>query len=434
MAKAPRIRPLPAFFGALAGAFLAVVGSGVVSIGIAFAVMPPESLQPENLQSPEFMKLLMANYPVVASSVFATAFFLIGVPVLTAKLSKASIKESLGLRGAPWLCFVLAPIGILALGPTSDRLVMIMKEIAPGWTMNALDSIETFVGAHPVWMLWPVIALAPGIGEEIFFRGLVQRAAGFGRKAIVISAISFSFFHMDPHHVAGVLPLGFYLAWLGARTGTTLVPIAAHVVNNSMALFLSKAVAEAGEGDVTAAEHLPLWSLPIGWAIAGACIYGIWAVTKDRERWLGPAAVPEDDDALSPEWRIVRYEGAVESLLGLVLGTHLRPPGVAVGSFVPGPAFEELAESLGAKTDHEALPGFVLEDMKTGAQHTLRFHVDFERAQVVFAVPGSELAPVADPVEPSLRPATEATPDPDPDREPDPDPDPDQDQDPKDAP
>ena len=65
------------------------------------------------------------------------------------------------------------------------------------------------------------------IAEEVFFRGLIQRSAGFGKKAIVISALSFSFFHMDPHHIAGVLPLGFYLAWLGARTGSTLVPIVA---------------------------------------------------------------------------------------------------------------------------------------------------------------------------------------------------------------
>ncbi len=387
-----RIRPIPAFAGAVIGGLLAIVGSGVVSIGVAFLVLPASALTPEALQDPAFMERVMSNYPIVASSVVATGFFLVVVPMLTAKLSKVSIKEALGFRGAPPLTFVLAPIGILALGPTSDRLVMWMQEYFPNWTMNALGSIEAFVTAHPAWMLWPIIALAPGISEEVFFRGLVQRAAGFGRFAIILSAVSFSCFHMDPHHVAGVLPLGFYLAWLGARTGTTLVPIVAHVANNSTALLASKLAGP--EANITAAEHLPLWSLPVGWLIAGGCVYGIWRVTKDRKRWLGPAAEEVTPPlTVSPDWRIVRSVGAVESVLGYIRQAHLRPPGVGVGIFQAGPALDELLPSLPPRVahSHALLEGFELEDLRDGQRYDFKFHLDFETGQAVFELPGLEL-------------------------------------------
>ena len=134
--KRARIAPLPAVIGAIVGAFGAIVGSGVVSIAVAIAVYADEGLGVEDMRSPAFLEELMTNFPVVASSVVATGVFLVGIPMLTAKLSRTSIKEGLGLRAAPWPTFLVAPLGILALGPTSDRLVTWMKEIAPHSTMN----------------------------------------------------------------------------------------------------------------------------------------------------------------------------------------------------------------------------------------------------------------------------------------------------------
>ena len=377
-----RIPPLAAFFGAIGGAVAAVLGSVVVSLAVAFAVFS-DRMTPEHMGDPAFMTDLITSYPVVATSVAATAAFLIGVPMLTAKLTKTSIKEGLGFRKAHWLCFVLAPIGILSLGPTSDLLVTWMKEIAPNASFGALESITKIVEAHSYVALWPIIALMPGFSEEIFFRGLVQRAAGFGWRAIALSAISFSFFHMDPHHVAGVIPLGFYLAWLGARTGTTWVPIMAHVVNNSTALLASK-LAGGEEPDI------PLWVLPIGWLICAGCVYGIMRVTRDRKACLGPAAEPDASSLpgpeLSPDWRIVRRVGAQEEVLGYVRNATLRLPDV-IGEFQPGAAFDDLRaaiEAIEAGEESDALDGFVLEDMNGGGDLEAAFRISLEKQQVAF--------------------------------------------------
>jgi membrane protease YdiL (CAAX protease family) len=67
------------------------------------------------------------------------------------------------------------------------------------------------------------------------FRGLLQTAAQRRWVGITASGLAFSLFHLDPQHIAGVLPLGFFLAWVGSRCGT-FVTIFAHVVNNTAAI------------------------------------------------------------------------------------------------------------------------------------------------------------------------------------------------------
>lgn len=372
-----RIPGLWAGLGAVIGAVLAFVGSAVFMLVAAVLVFSDDPPTPEAMRSPEFMKTIMENYAIVGASVVGTAAALIGVPLIVAKLTRTSIKEGLGFRGAPLVTFIVGPIGILALGPTSEQLVSLMKWLLPNATLNALESIAALVNAHPAWMLWPIIALSPGIAEEVFFRGLVQRSAGFGTRAIVISGLSFSFFHMDPHHVAGVLPLGFYLAWLGARTGTTLVPILAHIVNNSVALLAAKLVDVESMAD----ETMPIWVMPIGWVVAGVCIYVIWRSTKDRARWIGPAGEPDAaldprKKSLSPDWRIVRVMGAQEEVLGYVRGAVATEGAEVHGRFQPGPAWEELSRfvseleapvgSEAHREAHEALAGFTVQDLQSG--------------------------------------------------------------------
>ena len=272
--------------GALLGGIAALGGGGVVSAVVAVAVLTSEGGNPLDQSK---LQEVVTRYPLVLMSVALTGFALTAAALITAKASRTSIREGLGFRGAPWPVFIMAPIAIIALGPTSDVLVRTMAELAPTWTFGALETLSRIAEDNSFWMLWPVIALIPGFAEELFFRGLVQRSWGFGIKAITISAVSFSLFHMDPHHVVGVLPLGFYLAWLGARTGSLWVCIATHTFNNTFALLGSKIDIDSldvGHGTDT---PMPLWWVFVGWAIAAPLIYGIWHQTRDRARWVGPA-------------------------------------------------------------------------------------------------------------------------------------------------
>jgi membrane protease YdiL (CAAX protease family) len=88
-----------------------------------------------------------------------------------------------------------------------------------------------------------VIAFMAALSEEIFFRGLFQKISieCFKNKhaGIWFSAIIFSAFHMQ---FFGFLPrmlMGAYLGYLFAWSGSLWPGIAAHFVNNGMAVFLA---------------------------------------------------------------------------------------------------------------------------------------------------------------------------------------------------
>lgn len=83
-----------------------------------------------------------------------------------------------------------------------------------------------------------MIVIIPAIGEEIFFRGLIQRYfISITKKqfwGIITSAFFFSFFHFQfqgfiPRFALGVL-FGYMYVW----SGSIWLPIIAHFTNNAI--------------------------------------------------------------------------------------------------------------------------------------------------------------------------------------------------------
>ncbi len=87
-----------------------------------------------------------------------------------------------------------------------------------------------------------MIAVIPAIGEELIFRGAVQRTLLQWTKnihiAVIIAAFLFSAMHFQ---FFGFLPrfvLGILLGYMFVLTGNIWVPIFAHFFNNAMAVIL----------------------------------------------------------------------------------------------------------------------------------------------------------------------------------------------------
>jgi membrane protease YdiL (CAAX protease family) len=179
-----------------------------------------------------------------------------------------------------------APTGILALGPTSDGLRRAMVELAPWATFGTLEGLDRLATSAPIWVIVPLMALVPGFAEELLFRGMFQGSIRRPALAIFFSGLLFAAYHTDPHHVVAVLPLGFYLAWLRHRTGSTFVPITAHVVNNATAVIAVVVIGQDG------AEEAPFewWWMPVGWLVVAVIVAVIVRVTRPR---LSPPAPAE---------------------------------------------------------------------------------------------------------------------------------------------
>ena len=84
-----------------------------------------------------------------------------------------------------------------------------------------------------------MIAVLPAIGEELLFRGVIQRIFtkmtksyhwGIWISAIIFSAMHLQFYGFVPRMLLGVL-FGYLLVW----SGSLWLPIAAHFVNNGVA-------------------------------------------------------------------------------------------------------------------------------------------------------------------------------------------------------
>jgi membrane protease YdiL (CAAX protease family) len=88
-----------------------------------------------------------------------------------------------------------------------------------------------------------VIAFLPALGEELLFRGVIQKlfigltnrkTAGIILTALLFSALHLQFYGFLPRLALGVL-LGFLLEW----SGSLWLPIIAHFVNNGAAVIMA---------------------------------------------------------------------------------------------------------------------------------------------------------------------------------------------------
>ncbi|MCA9534486.1 MAG: CPBP family intramembrane metalloprotease [Myxococcales bacterium] len=234
----------------------------------------------------ERLTAALASFPLLAVGQVANLTVFIVIAVMAPIAARVPHRSALGLGGAPPSAFLLAALGILGLGPLADRVVTELKPLLP--EQSSLEMIEQAIHGQPLWLLVPFLAVMPAVGEELLCRGVLQRSIRSPAVALTVSAVCFAALHMDPLHMAGVLPLGFYLAWLGHRTGSVWVPVGAHFTNNLAAtlgiVFTTDAPADTAE--------LPLWAVPVGLLVTAACAAGLhWRLRQVAPTPRAPATL-----------------------------------------------------------------------------------------------------------------------------------------------
>ena len=86
-----------------------------------------------------------------------------------------------------------------------------------------------------------IIAFLPALGEELFFRGMMQKLFSQLTKnnhlAIIITSIIFSAIHLQFYGFLPRMVLGIFLGYLLVWSGSLWLPILAHFVNNASAII-----------------------------------------------------------------------------------------------------------------------------------------------------------------------------------------------------
>jgi membrane protease YdiL (CAAX protease family) len=222
------------------------------------------------------------SFLVLGPALVASQLALLAIAVAVPIARRLPVRDALGLGSAHPLAFALACTAVLGLAPLSDFVSSFVLETWPDFTLGALTAMEeTSRGVSPL-ILVPVLALTPAIAEESFYRGLMQRALGSSARAVVVVSLLFAFSHLDPPHVAGILPIGFLLGWLALRARSTLVTMVAHFANNAAAVI-------AWQLGATELEPAPAW-IAGGLAVTLLSSILFFFVTRPRERVSSPAA------------------------------------------------------------------------------------------------------------------------------------------------
>lgn len=83
-------------------------------------------------------------------------------------------------------------------------------------------------------LIW--LALLPGLGEELLFRGVMLPAFGLALPAVVLSSLCFGILHLSGSdqwpYVVWATTVGLLLGYSALLTGNLLVPIVAHIFTN----------------------------------------------------------------------------------------------------------------------------------------------------------------------------------------------------------
>lgn len=121
-------------------------------------------------------------------------------------------------------------------------------------------------------------SLVPAINEELVFRGVIgnglARSENGNLKALLLSGLVFSLFHMNPAQTVHQFVLGVMLALLCYRSGSVWTSVIIHAFNNVIAVVLSFVV------DESVLLNNSLWLIVGGLVIFVGATVGYFATTK----------------------------------------------------------------------------------------------------------------------------------------------------------
>lgn len=175
------------------------------------------------------------------SGLIQTQVFIIAFPVLIIlRLLKLNQKEVLRLK-APGKEILIVPFIAIPAALVGNLIMQFINQVfpIPSEYLKQLGKLFT-MDASAIKVLL-VMAVLPGICEELLFRGFMVRFyEKYGMKnAIVISALLFALFHMDPIRFFPVLLLGLLLGYLTLRSGSIYNSMLSHGINNALAFVVT---------------------------------------------------------------------------------------------------------------------------------------------------------------------------------------------------
>ena len=92
-------------------------------------------------------------------------------------ISKCDLRETLRLKKTHWLAIIIVPAFVVALEP----LMTLINAISLLWVESATTELATgLVSNHKLWVSTLLMAVTPGIVEELAYRGVILGSYRYG--------------------------------------------------------------------------------------------------------------------------------------------------------------------------------------------------------------------------------------------------------------
>ena len=123
-------------------------------------------------------------------------------------------------------------------------------EVVDQWQIEAFKQMETqaneinysILGAEQHLILkLSLMAILPGICEELFFRGILLPSVGnFSNLHVanLVTALIFSILHFQPYKIVPMFVLALVLGYIYIYTQNILFPIIFHFLNNAVGVIV----------------------------------------------------------------------------------------------------------------------------------------------------------------------------------------------------
>jgi len=108
--------------------------------------------------------------------------------------------------------------------------------VLPNLMESTFDTLQSgWLGILSIAVLGPIL-------EELLFRGAITSALlkkYNPTKAIILSALVFGIFHINPAQIITATLIGLLLGWIYYKTASLIPCILIHILNNSLSVYLS---------------------------------------------------------------------------------------------------------------------------------------------------------------------------------------------------
>lgn len=150
-----------------------------------------------------------------------------------------SAYEVKGFDGRILTPLVLMTFGLAILLSEASNLTQALFPM-PKSIASVMSSLRP--EANAAWISILTLSVVAPLTEELFFRGLLLKGL-LGvhprRTSMVVSALFFALFHLNPWQFLGAFVAGLFFAWLFVRYGSVLPCVLAHALNNFIPILVT---------------------------------------------------------------------------------------------------------------------------------------------------------------------------------------------------